>query len=110
MKIELYEGGVRRIRLRLPTGLIFSSPAANLAADLIRKTLDGKDEVSSEVEALEELGEGLAEDSLPETAPAVDRESLKSVFAELRRFSRRHPGFVLAEVEDEEGDGVKITL
>ena len=104
MKIEIFESGTRRIRLIFPTAVLFNSLTGHIAAKMIQKTLAGKaEDISVELEELEEIA-----DTLPEIG--IDGEKLSALFAELRRFKRRHPGFVLADVQDEEGAGVVITL
>ncbi|MBQ8188121.1 MAG: hypothetical protein IJX93_09755 [Clostridia bacterium] len=104
MKIEIFDGGERVIRLLFPTAVLFNRLTGHIAASMIRKTLDGKaEEIDAELSDLEEIA-----DTLPDSG--IDGEKLSALFAELRRFKRTHPGFVLVDVQDEEGDGIVITL
>ena len=104
MKIEIFEGGERRIRLLFPTAILLNRMTGHIAGKIIQKTLDGKtEEIDTEISDLEEIADTLNESG-------IDSEKLSSLFAELRRFKRCHPGFVLADVQDEDGDGIVITL
>lgn len=106
MKIEIYESGERKIRLIFPTAVIFNRLTAKVAAKMIQKTLAGRsDELAEEITDLEKIAE-----SLPEQVPHIDADALAKLCTEIRRFKRTHPGFVLVDVQDEDGDGVVITL
>ena len=104
MKIEIFESGKRQIRLLFPTAVLFNRLTGHIAARMIQKTLAGEaEEISVELEELEEITDTLHESG-------TDGEKLSALFAELRRFKRTHPGFVLVDVQDEEGDGIVISL
>ena len=96
MKIEIFDEGKRAVCLIFPTALLFNS----LSAKIISKTVNGKAE-DTDVD-LRELT------VLAETLP--DSAEIAKLCAEIRRFKRTHPNFILAEATDESGDGVKITL
>lgn len=100
MRIEIYDEGKRVINLVFPTAVLFNSLTAKITAKMIGKTVNGKaEEVDVDLQELTELSK-----HIPDSA------ELSALCAEVRRFKRRHPGFVLAEAEDSEGDGIKITL
>ena len=108
MKIEIFNEGKRVINLVFPTAVIFNGLTAKIAARMIEKTLSGKsddlaEDIDEEIHDLTEIAENLPESQL-------DSADITKLCAEIRRFKRCHPGFVLVEVEDESGDGVKITL
>ena len=100
MKIEVFDEGKRVINITFPTAVLFNSLSAKITAKMIGKTVNGKaEEVDVDIRELTEISK-----HIPDSA------ELSALCAEIRRFKRRHPGFVLAEAEDSEGDGIKITL
>lgn len=100
MKIEVFDEGKRVINLIFPTAVLFNSLTAKITAKMIDKTVNGKaEEVDVDLQELTEISR-----NIPDSA------ELSAMCAEIRRFKRRHPDFVLVEAEDSEGDGVKITL
>ena len=100
MKIEVFDEGKRVINLTFPTALLFNPLTAKITAKMIGKTVNGKaEEVDVDLRELTELSR-----HIPDSA------ELSALCAEIRRFKRRHPDFVLVEAADSEGDGVKITL
>ena len=104
MKIEIFDEGKRVIYLVFPTAVLFNGLTARIASGLIQKTLAGKaEDADEEIDDLTEIAENLPE-------PGMDSTAIAHLCTEIRRFKRTHPGFVLVEVEDEEGDGLKITL
>ena len=101
MKIEIFDEGVRRSHLILPTALLFSRTGMRITSNIMNKVLDSRsEETDDDLDEMEELV-----DDKP-----TDSEKFRELSAQIRKFKRRHPGFVLLEAEDEEGDGVKITL
>jgi hypothetical protein len=100
MKIEVFDEGKRVINITFPTAVLFNSLSAKITAKMIGKTVNGKaEEVDGDIRELTEISK-----HIPDSA------ELSALCAEIRRFKRRHPGFVLAEAADSEGDGIKITL
>ncbi|MBQ2726934.1 MAG: hypothetical protein IJF78_14625 [Clostridia bacterium] len=100
MRIEVFDEGKRVINLIFPTAVLFNSLTAKITAKMIGKAMNGKaEEVDVDLRELTELSR-----NLPDSA------ELSALCAEIRRFKRRHPGFVLVETIDTEGDGIKITL
>ena len=100
MRIEVFDEGKRVINLIFPTAVLFNSLTAKITAKMIGKTVNGKaEEVDVDLQELTEISR-----HIPDSA------ELSAMCAEIRRFKRRHPDFVLVEATDSEGDGVKITL
>ena len=100
MKIEIFDEGKRVINIPFPTTVLFNSLTAGITAKIIDKTVNGKaEDVEEDIHELTEISK-----SIPDSA------ELSALCAEIRRFKRRHPGFVLVDAEDSDGDGMKITL
>lgn len=100
MKIEIFDEGKRVINIPFPTTVLFNSLSAKITAKMIGKIVNGKaEEVDVDLRELTEISR-----HIPDSA------ELSALCAEIRRFKRRHPGFVLVDAEDSDGDGMKITL
>jgi len=105
MRIEIFDEGKRVIHLRFPTAVLLSRLGMGILTRIIAKTTASHaDELDDELRSLTELAEN------PPEPPHIDKEALTQLAEELRRFKRRHPGFVLADIEDDSGDRVRITL
>ncbi len=80
MKITIKEDGKER-NIILPTGLLLNGLSANLIANKA------------------DIGEG-----------DLKAETLNKAFKALKSYARRNPDFVLVEVEEGNGESVRITL
>ena len=84
MKVQI-RGGGRNLNLRIPTALCFGKATVWLANHVGRK---------------------YAPDALKDISP----EALDALFAEFRRFRKKHRSWVLVDVESSSGEMVKIIL
>lgn len=107
MKIIVQESDGKPIKIVLPTGMIFNPLTAVIASSLVNKTLAGKlsDEDIAEAEKLAENAE-----EHPVENCGIRTADLIRFCHEVNRMKRLHGALPLVEVEDEDGDCVKIIL
>ena len=107
MKIIVQESDGKPIRIVLPTGMIFNPLTAVIASSLVNKTLAGKlsDEDIAEAKQLAEKAE-----EHPVENCGIRTADLIRFCHEVNRMKRLHGALPLVEVEDEDGDCVKIIL
>lgn len=106
MKIIVQESGEKPIRIVLPTGMLFNPVTAMIVSPLINKALAGKLS-EKDIEAAEELAENVPENG--ETVRISTRDMIRFC-NEVNRMKRLHKDMPLVDVEDDDGDGVKIYL
>ena len=107
MKIIVQESDGKPIKIVLPTGMIFNPVTAMIASSLINKTLSGKlsDKDIAEAEELAESAE-----KHPVENCGIRTADLIRFCHEVNRMKRLHGALPLVDVEDEDGDCVKIIL
>ena len=107
MKILVQGSGEKPIKIVLPTGMIFNPVTARIVSPLINKTLAGK--LSPEdFEKARQLAENAEEH--PVENCGIRTSDLIRFCHEVNRMKRIHGALPLVEVEDEDGDCVKIYL
>lgn len=106
MKIIVQESGEKPITIVLPTGMIFNPVTAMIVSPLINRTLAGK--LSKEdIDEAAELAENAPDSG--ESIKISTRDMIRFC-NEINRMKRIHKGEALVDVEDADGDGVKIYL
>lgn len=99
MKIRINAGG-KRVRIAIPTDLIFSKPSVWLYMKLARSTTSFADRyIPDDVD----VSVGSILDNIPE-------EAAYALCNELRRLKRKHGSWQLLEVESADGSVVNIDL
>ena len=86
MRIYIREKSGQKIKLRIPTALIFNNLTATIATGAIRKHVDFPDGVN--------------------LTPAQGRALVRAI----RECKRRYPRLNLVEVDSADGDSVRIRL
>ena len=123
MKINVEENNGKSFSIKFPNWLIFTRLGISFAAKNIVKNGNLGISIQENEEGCEEnteINEYGYKEEYGEKAPLDKKEfkkgvkkmkrALISARKDLRAFLKRNPDFVLVDVEDEDGDCVKITL
>ncbi len=118
MKILVQESGGKPIKIVIPTGLIFNPVTAMIAGPLMNKTLAGKlsaediDDAAelAELAVRENGGDVPAENDHPAEMFHISTRDMIRFCNEINRMKRLHKGIPLVDVQDDDGDSVKIYL
>ena len=126
MKIKIISPEMKHgIFLAFPSAVLFSPPSAGMVSHFMKRSHrhdDGPkgeyaaDNILNEENLRDECGGKDNDLDISEKNKEfniiadLDPKTIRSLFAELRKFRRTHKNFVLVEIDDADGTSIKITL